>query len=215
MSKARLRIRREGAQAGFTVLEILVAVTVLALLMIGLTQGARSGFAFWAAQARRSGETAELDATARVLRNLLAGIPISAPTAPGRGAAASAIAFEGHPDRLAFIGDLPTGFGDSRRADITISLRGGRLMLAWTPHRHETSGGAAPVQTEVELIRGVEGVAFAYWGDATGASSAQWLSQWDGPALPQLIRVRLGFGKGDGRHWPDLVAAPQLWASGG
>jgi general secretion pathway protein J len=199
-------------QSGFTLLETLVAVTVLALLMIGLTQGVRSGFALWSAQTRRSAQTAELDATARVLRGLLTAIPVGS-AAGGRGAAASAIAFEGRGDRLGFVGDLPTGFGDSRRADITIVLRGGRLMLAWTAHRHEASGGAAPQSTEVELIRGVEGLEFAYWGDPAGGSAAQWLTQWDGPALPQLIRIRLGFGKGDGRHWPDLVAAPQLWSS--
>jgi len=199
-------------QSGFTLLETLVAVTVLALLMIGLTQGVRSGFTFWSAQTRRSAETAELDATARVLRGLLTAIPVGS-AAAGRGAAASAIAFEGRADRLGFVGDLPTGFGDTRRADITIVLRGGRLMLAWTAHRHEASGGTAPPPTEVELIRGVEGLEFAYWGDPAGGSAAQWLMQWDGPALPQLIRIRLGFGKADGRHWPDLVAAPQLWSS--
>src|SRR5436853_7145668 len=107
-------------QGGFTLLEMLVAVTVFALLMLGLTQGVRSGFAFWSTQSRRSGDTAELDATARVLRNLLTTIPVSPAAAPGRGAAASAIALEGRADRLAFVGDLPTGFGDSRRADITI-----------------------------------------------------------------------------------------------
>jgi general secretion pathway protein J len=201
-------------QSGFTLLETLVAVTVLALLMIGVTQGVRSGFALWSAQTRRSAQTAELDATARVLRGLLTAIPVGSAVA-GRGAAASAIAFEGRADRLGFVGDLPTGFGDSRRAEITIVLRGGRLMLAWTAHRHEASDGAAPQPTEVELIRGVEGLEFAYWGDPAGGNAAQWLAQWDGPALPQLIRIRLGFGKGDGRHWPDLVAAPQLWSSAG
>jgi len=201
-------------QSGFTLLETLVAVTVLALLMLGLTQGVRSGFSLWAAQTRRSAETAELDATARVLRGLLTAIPITAAAAPGRGTAAS-IGFEGRADRLAFIGDLPTGFGDSRRADIAIALRGGRVVLAWTPHRHEASIGVAAIPAEVELIRGVENLEFAYWGDPAGGSAAAWVVQWDGPALPQLIRIRLGFGKGDGRHWPDLVTAPQLWSSAG
>jgi general secretion pathway protein J len=201
-------------QSGFTLLEVLVAVTVLALLMLGLTQGVRSGFSLWSAQTRRSAETAELDASARVLRGLLTAIPVGS-AATGRGAAASAIGFEGRADRLAFIGDLPTGFGDSRRAEIAIALRGGRLVLAWTPHRHEATGGAAATPAEVELIRGVEGLEFAYWGDPAGGSAAQWLTQWDGPALPQLIRIRLGFRKGDGRRWPDLVAAPQLWSSAG
>jgi hypothetical protein len=30
--------------------------------------------------------------------------------------------------------------------------------------------------------------------------------------LPELIRVQLSFVKGDTRHWPDLIVAPQLAA---
>jgi general secretion pathway protein J len=197
---------------GFTLLEILVAITVLALLMVGLNQGVRSGFAFWSMQTRRSSETAELDTTARLLRGLFTDLPVQVSGGSAAGAAPVALAFDGSADRLAFVGDLPTGFGDSRRADIRLSLRYGRLVLAWTPHRHEQSAGASPQPGEIELIRGVQALEFAYWGDPTGAGRAAWVAQWDGPALPQLIRVRLSFAKGDGRRWPDLVAAPQLWA---
>ena len=53
---------------GFTLLELLVVVAVLGLLIIGLMQGMRAGLTLWDAQSRRTGETAELDAAARVLR---------------------------------------------------------------------------------------------------------------------------------------------------
>ena len=33
-----------------------------------------------------------------------------------------------------------------------------------------------------------------------------------GPAIPQLVRIRLTFAKGDARHWPDMIVAPQLWS---
>jgi general secretion pathway protein J len=206
--------RRRARQSGFTLLEVLVAVTVLGLLMIGLSQGVRTGFAFWAAQSRRSGETAELDATARVLRSLLTGIPVPPAAVPGTGQVSSGTSFEGRADRLTFVGDLPTGFGDNRRADITIELRSGRLVLDWTAHRHELSSVPPPVPAEAELTRGVDGLEFAYWGDPSGTGAAAWVAQWDGPGLPKLIRVRLSFLKGDGRRWPDLVAAPQLWNPG-
>ena len=61
-------------QGGFTLLEMIVVVTVLGFLMIGLTQGVRTGLTLWEAQSRRMGETAELDAAARILRALLSGI---------------------------------------------------------------------------------------------------------------------------------------------
>ena len=76
-------------QAGFTLLELLVVVVVLGLLIVGLSQGVRAGLALWNAQSRRTDETSELDAAARVLRSLLSGITAS-PTAgfnPGAPAA--------------------------------------------------------------------------------------------------------------------------------
>ena len=49
-----------GQQSGFTLLELLVALVVLGFLMVGLTQGVRTGLAMWGAQTRRLGETGEL-----------------------------------------------------------------------------------------------------------------------------------------------------------
>ena len=39
---------------------------------------------------------------------------------------------------------------------------------------------------------------------------AGWQVQWEGPAIPELIRLRLVFAEGDRRRFPDLIAAPQL-----
>ena len=201
---------RSAAESGFTLLETLVAVTVLGFLMIALTQGVRTGFDFWNFQTRRTSEIAELDSTARVLRNMLTAIPTLA--AGASGAAPVAIGFKGEPDRITLVGDLPTGLGAARRVDLTIQLNAGRVVMVWTPHRHETPGAAeASTPTETELIRGVDHLQFAFWGAAAANSPAAWLPQWEGPALPELVRVRLGFAKGDIRRWPDLVAAPRLW----
>jgi general secretion pathway protein J len=82
-------------------------------------------------------------------------------------------------------------------------------VLRWTPHRHEASTGPAPEPIETELIRGVERLDFAYWGSSSPNQPAGWQAQWDSYNLPELVRVRLRFGKGDRRRWPDLIAATQ------
>jgi len=196
-----------GRQSGFTLLEILVALVVLGFLMVGLTQGVRAGLTMWGAQTRRVGETADLDAGARVLRRLLSGI--SLPSAGGFLVASSTEKFEALPDSLTFVGDLPTGFGTTRRADITLELHEGRLVLRWTPRRHELSIAPPPEPIETELIRGVERFDLAYWGSPSPGEPAGWQSRWDRRDIPELIRVRLGFATGDRRRWPDLIAAPQ------
>ena len=196
-----------GRQSGFTLLEILVALVVLGFLMVGLTQGVRAGLTMWGAQTRRVGETADLDAGARVLRRLLSGI--SLPSAGGLPGASGTEKFEALPESLTFVGDLPTGFGTARRADITLELHEGGLVLRWTPRRHELSTAPPPEPIVTELIRGVERFDLAYWGSPSQGEPAGWQSRWDRRDLPELIRVRLGFAKGDRRRWPDLIAAPQ------
>jgi general secretion pathway protein J len=197
-----------GRQSGFTLLELLVALVVLGFLVVGLTQGVRTGLTMWGAQTRRVGETGELDAGARVLRMLLNGISTlsSGGAIPGT---AHPTKLEGHPDSLTFVGDLPTGLGTTRRANITLGLVQDRLVLRWTPHRHELTTALAPQPIETELIRGVAHLDFAYWGSPSVNQPADWQGQWDSFNIPELIRVRRRFAEGDRRRWPDLIAAPQ------
>lgn len=193
-------------QSGFTLLETLVVVVVLGLLMVGLTQGVRTGLALWSGQQRRLAETADLDAGARVLRSLLTGLAAS----PSSAAGAAAVAVKGDSEHFSFVGDLPTGLGTTRRADISIELRKTRLVLIWTPHRHEVPLGPPPKPTETELVAGVARLDIAYWGAAAPDQPATWQTRWDGSAPPALVRIRLAFAKGDRRHWPDLIAAPVM-----
>lgn len=200
----------KGLQTGFTLLEVLVVLVVMGLLVVGLTQGVRAGLTMWDAQTRRVGETSELDAAARILRILLTGIAANPSGGASPGAAGTTVEFEGRPDSLACVGDLPTGLGSSRRAEIKIELRGERLVLTWTPHRHELSSAPPPKPVETELMRGVARLDLSYWGSPAPGEPPGWQAQWDGPGLPELIRLRLGFAQRDRRRWPDLIAALQL-----
>jgi len=194
--------------SGFTLLELLVALTVLGFLVIALNQGVRTGLEFWDVQNRKIVNATEIDSTARILRNLLSDIPIPPETAANPGGPPVAGAFAGKSNQLTFVGELPTGLGSTQRADITLTLRGGRLVLVWLPHRHELPG-ATPAATETELMSGVDGLQLAYWGSPSPGAPAGWLAAWAGPGLPELIRVRLILPERGGRHWPDLIAAPQ------
>jgi general secretion pathway protein J len=184
------------SNAGFTLLELLVALVVLGLVMVGLVQGVRFGIAGWESQARQIDATAELDGVDRVLRELFHGIAVS-----------GAVSFEGGPDRVSFTGLLPGAVpAPFRLADMTLLVTPDhRLVLRWQPHRH-AHDLTAPPTIETELARRIGGVAFSYW-PASARIGDGWQSNLSG-MVPSLIRIRIIALSGDRRHWPDLIAAP-------
>src|SRR5207248_1342022 len=113
--------RLADCQRGFTLLEMLVALVVLGFLIIGLTQGVRAGLGMWQAQRHRLTEIADLDATARMLRVLLTQMP-AVPVGEAASSSNGATVMKGSADRFAFVGDLPTGLGTTRRVDVTLGF---------------------------------------------------------------------------------------------
>jgi general secretion pathway protein J len=187
-------------------LEVIVALVVLGFLMVGLAQGVRAGLSLRQAQMHRLGDTADLDAAMRVLRSILTRLPVN-PAGDRLLTASDGTAFRGEADRITLIGDLPTGVGTTRRAEMTLAVENGQLVLSWRPHYHERRLGAAPPLTRTVLLDGVKRLQLAYWGSPNNNGTATWLSRWESAEAPQLIRVRIEFAKHDPRQWPALIAA--------
>lgn len=183
-------------EAGFTLLEILVALTVLGFLVLGLTQGTRYGLRAWDRQTQLVAERGDLDAVDRLLRRLVEQMN------PGTQREAPRIV--GDAGSLEFVTDLGPAAGalGTREAEVRLSAENNHLLLRWRPHLHARQFGAPPPPTDTELLRGVERLEIAYWTEGA------WRGAWREDRLPELVRLRLRFPKGDARRWPDIVAAP-------
>jgi general secretion pathway protein J len=194
-------------QSGFTLIELLAAIAVLGLLIVGLSRGVQTGIALRQKQAEQIRASADLDAAMRVLRKILTKIPVM-PNVERSGAMVERPSFQGEPDRVSFIGNLPTGLGQSRCADITLFLRGESLILAWSPHLHRQLFGQKQPASETELVHDVARLDLAYWGTSYPGQPAGWQTHWEDAAAPELIRLRLILR--DRRQWPDLILDSRL-----
>lgn len=191
------------AHAGFTLLEILVALVVLGFLLLGLSEGVRFGLHAWTTETRLVERGADMDAMERVLRNLI--------TAADPGDFNDQPPFHGAPHTLAFLSRLPMSAAGmlTRNADIGLGVDAKhRLVLRWTLHPHAERLTTPDKPHETVLLEGVESVAFSFLrGPEQGTG---WTDTWDVAQLPKLVRITLNFPEGDRRHWPTIEAAPML-----
>ncbi|HVY15979.1 MAG TPA: prepilin-type N-terminal cleavage/methylation domain-containing protein [Rhodopila sp.] len=190
-------------RAGFTLLELLVALVVFGLLLAGLSRTLSFGLTAWQQDTRLSAAHSDLEAADRALRlvveNLTPDKNMDAPTMTGSS------------DRLIGQGRLRTPDSDSAPipAEVGLALSGDRLVLRWRPYHHGIPVRPPPPPREVTLARHVIRLSIAYWG-ATGV----WLSHWDQSSLPLLIRFRIGLTGAPGSdHWPDIIIATRLSSS--
>lgn len=183
--------------AGFTLLELLAAITVLGVVLALVSQGVQFGLRTTRAQAELRLRQGDLEAIDRALRRMIAlADPGIYPEPP---------AFRGTAHALFFTTELPLhGAGPPQRADVALSVEAGRLMLRWTPRRHVEAFGPAPAPQETAVLDGVERVEFAY---REAGASAPWAPGWTASKLPSLVRIRVVFPDGSGRRWPSIVAA--------
>ncbi len=184
---------------GFTLLEILVALAVFGFLLVGLSQTVRFGLTAWHQDARMSDGKADLDAVDRSLRSIVENF------APKEDAGQPSI--DGSNDSLAGITRLrlPGSGLAAIPAEAGLAVSGSRLVLRWRPYRHGIALGPAPAPVETELIGGVARMAIEYW-----RAPGMWVSRWQEPNLPLLIRFRIVFADPNAKRWPDIVVAPLL-----
>ena len=200
------------AERGFTLLEILVAVTLLGLLMATLLGGVRLGMRAWEASGTRLDNDARLTAVQDFLRERLT---------QARGSEASASpaietdpAFRGQPDRLSFVTLMPEHLGAGlERMILTLTKAdaGADLSVEWWPADlgDDPDALSDAVRSRV-LLAHVAELRLTYFGQVEARQPPTWSTVWTQPSLPLLVRVQLGFPDRDGRSWPDLIVRPMI-----
>lgn len=201
-----------GPADGFTLLELLIAVTLLAILTIVLFGGLRLGTRATTAIDQRVDHMSQIGTVYDFLQNELA----NAENLARPGAQAAAIPrFDGDTRALNFVTTPPAYLtaGGFELLHLRIEPEGrfGRLVVSWTPVSRGAAFGPRPSLPPSVLLNKVKRIAFAYYGALGPNQPAAWHDAWSGRTdMPQLVRLRVTLA--DGWRSPDLIAALHLAA---
>ncbi len=207
-------------ERGFTLLELLIAMTLLGLLMLGLFGGLRLGARVWEAGDARAADRTRIEAVQRFIRTYLGQ---ARPLAAADNTGDDRIAFIGRRDGLDFSATLPAHLSAGGFAHVTLSfeslgeVRG--LVLRHGPVRRRDDGRVELVRSDeaefAMLLGDVEAVEFSYYGAGDADDDAEWTDRWvDEKNLPSLVRIRVRFADSDRRIWPELTVALRIQGQG-
>ncbi len=210
--QSQLRLRN---QAGFILVEALVAVTLLSLLSIVLARGLSFGIDAWVRGSAHSDQLSHTLAVQGLLRDVVGqAYPYflsSDPTHPY-------VDFEGTRESLALLAPAPAAFGVAGRSRFRLSTtkRNGLSDLVMTSQAELAPADGPSAIEKKTLLAGMASIEFTYFGTLRSENATRWHDRWTGQtALPQLLRVQVRFPEGDTRPWPDLVIAPRITADVG
>ena len=198
---------RQHFPAGTTLIELLVALSLLSLMAVLLLGGMRLGLRVWDVGGDRQVFEQRVERTDAFLRQLLGQAGRTATEVTMAGADESGAAplpivragFLGEPDRLHFIALLPYQLGNDGKYEFELarhsSTNGGNLVLGWRRSIGSASEANQPSQTV--LLGDVRSLHFAYFGHLTNEPQSAWHDRWADPTgLPALIRLDLSLALG-------------------
>lgn len=209
-----------NAERGFTLLELLIGMTLVGFILALLFGGFRLAATSWDAVETRVERTNDQQLARALVRRLLAQMqPLH-----WKKALNQPIAFIGERKVLRAIAPLTGQAGAGGLRLIELSQERGepaqagngplRLVLRHAPLLYDADDFAGGLgETKSHLILGdLDSVEFSYFGPEKIGEAPHWQDAWTNQQqLPQLVRLRLGSREAG---WSDLVVAPMVGATG-
>jgi general secretion pathway protein J len=205
---------RDG-EAGFTLVELLVALALFSLLCSLLFGNVRFGMKAWQYGAVHAEQVDHILIVQNLLRRILEeAYPLfvaNDPTHPH-------VDFDGNEKSLGFFSAAPIAAGAAGRYRFVVAVdrRDAQTNLVMTSRPELADAQDPSLVRRTALVTDVEQVEFSYFGVVPPDRAALWHSVWaDQSTMPQLVRIRARFHPGDPRLWPDLLVSPRITADVG
>ena len=192
-------------EAGFTLIELMVALALTAAILVLLFSGIGLGFK---GMGRLDDQVARIEARRSLAFTLRRQISAAYPATQGPAVGAT---FVGQPSAMSFLSlEGATGPGYSRVWLMVEDTPTGRNLVLM--RRPQAPGVWFGFERSV-LARGVTSFSLAYFGAATPSTPPTWRENWEGfRTPPELIRIALALASDGTYAWPDEIV--RIWTAG-
>jgi general secretion pathway protein J len=195
--------------AGFTLLELLIALTLMSLLTVVILGALGTGARVWEHASVEQQVVEETVVARKFLRRWLEqAYPLVDRSEPLR----PIVAFQGTKERLDLVAPVPGGImpGGLAYYSIVVQRNGARSDLLVTM-RHERADENVVAHSASVLIEDISDMSVAYFGVQRSTEPEQWHDVWtEATSLPALVRISIAFPTGDKRTWTELDVAPKI-----
>jgi len=210
--------RHGGTQAGFTLIEVLIGITVLAMLGTLIANGTRLGGRTWTSAERLTSDSDDV----ALLQNLFRRAIVDA--RPAFVSAVDprdlAITFTGEPNALELTVPQPgtqhTGPWVRERFSVARHGASSALSVSLQLDAAAAVDGTATSGTQSILLDHVARLEFAYFGPAAPGMAPGWQDSWMGRnRLPDLVRIAIARDDPKLPVWPELIVGTRVTANAG
>jgi general secretion pathway protein J len=196
--------------SGYTLIEMLVALSLLGLVAILLNGSFQFGARAWEVTSQEVVRIGEVEGAQGFLRRQLSqALPLTTQTA----AAQPDPVFAGGARDLRFSAPLSFHHSD---AGLYVFVLGTStsgsiedLVLQWQVYRPDRRLQEMQLAEPLVVVADIADLRLSYFGRLDEDADPVWQSEWTAKGLPMLIRVDVAFPRGDRRSWPSFVVAPK------
>jgi general secretion pathway protein J len=194
--------------SGFTLIETLVALSLLGLVAILLSGGFQFGARAWEITSQEIARIGEVEGAQGFLRRQISqALPLTLQAA----AAQPEPIFAGSAQDLRFSAPLSFHRSDAGLYVFLLEPRTSGstedLVLQWQIYRPDRRSQDMQLAEPLVVIADIADLQLSYYGRRDENAEPMWQSEWKAKGLPMLIRLDIAFPRGDRRSWPSFVIA--------
>ncbi len=186
-------------QQGFSLIEVLIALSLLSVMMLMLFASLRISAKSWDKGESKLVEVSEMTSVHNFFHNQLAA---SLPLWDDFIEENKQFSFQGSKQELQFIASLPASSGRLGLQRFNIRLENNKIKVAIKPFYPTLVGKKWQIE-DVVLIDNISMLTISYFGNEKIKDIGEWQNEWAYDHLPQLIAIDIKTLKEN--YWPQII----------